>query len=103
MRDIGFAAAVVVGTAMAFAITTFAIALPAAGPPVKTDRFEVVGEGLCAVEDWDDAADACLVWRRGQAGHAADRYVTTARPGPGRNTTILIRTKVSGADRRPGP
>lgn len=103
MRDIGFAAAIVVGIAIALAITTFAIALPTAGPPVKTDRFEILRDSLCAGQDWPELSDACLVWRRGKASHAADRYVTTAHPEPDRNTTTLIRMRVSGADRRPGP
>ena len=62
-------------------------------PAVKGDRFKVIGESLCANQEWPNISNECLVWSEGHSDDDAVRFVTLASQDGDAGVTTLTRVR----------
>ncbi len=83
------AASVLAGLVVAVATLGGTISGEQAAP--KADRFSVIGDSLCAGQDWPNITAECLAWSEGDAMPGAVRYVTMVDTDHEAGMTTLTR------------
>ncbi|MEM7693794.1 MAG: hypothetical protein AAF318_05040 [Pseudomonadota bacterium] len=59
----------------------------------KADRFAVIGDELCAGQDWPNLTPECLAWSEGESIGGQVRFITVNDTDASARTTTLTRVR----------